>query len=243
MWSPWAKAAPFVQLPGATPPPAIDARPDTSELAAALAASAAGCAIVVSVPGPDAISLGLEFAKLGYRPVPLFNACSPRPRARLASTLLAVDTDAIVASLLAAADRLVLLNAGLAPNAPPAFLVDSRRSVPRVAIEPHVFDNRSVVFASDFPSAKFLRSHGITRALLIQDVAPEIGRDLLAALQPWRRDGLVVETVSTQNTPIPVAWPREGFLNEWRERWFSLFHLRRARDGGFGNFVPEASGG
>jgi hypothetical protein len=114
---------------------------------------------------------------------------------------------------------------------------------PGTVIVPRMFDNRSAVFAADLPSTNFLRRQGITRALLIHDSATPIGDDLRHALRHWVADGMPVDTVTSAGVPLDVAWPKDGFWGEIAERFRALFTLRHNPQGGFGRFVPEASGG
>ena len=79
----------------------------------------ASAAIVIDLPGAESVAVGLALAERGFRPVPLFNNTSgPSP---------VIDTQALVDAL--GAGTTVLQAQTLKPDARPAFLVDSRRSV------------------------------------------------------------------------------------------------------------------
>jgi len=59
-------------------------------------------------------------------------------------------------------------------------------------IEPDEFDNRSISFTSDFPSANFLASHGIQRVMLVQKNSFEPQSDLTHSLRRWQDGGLLL---------------------------------------------------
>lgn len=235
-WSPWAKPVTFAHLP--RPLPALDPVlvPDLGWRDW----MTGDCAIVVDLPGPVSVETGLVLQSLGGWPVPLFNAC-PAPIDPAATVICAVEVDAILAALVAGADRL----AGKAPAAKPVpvFLLDSHRISPLRPVQREMFDNRSVVFASDFPSAALLRQHGIHRALIVHDAALPLGSDLRHALTYWRKHGLAISAIASDAQPLDIDWPATGFWGTLQQRMFALFTLRRNPLGGYGGFVPEASGG
>jgi hypothetical protein len=72
-WSDWAKPVLFAHWP--RPLPAVaDAPPaDISWVPP----SAERVALVIDLPGAASVQVGLALAAVGYRPVPLFNACPP----------------------------------------------------------------------------------------------------------------------------------------------------------------------
>src|ERR1700733_4404881 len=74
-WSPWAKPVLFAHLDAVEGLPHIDIPEITLPFDRT---KAGGPALVVDLPGLESVGLGLELARLGYRPVPLFNAC-PNP--------------------------------------------------------------------------------------------------------------------------------------------------------------------
>jgi hypothetical protein len=177
---------------------------------------------------------------MGYWPVPLFNAC-PAPLHPTDLVISAVDVDVILAALVAGADQLVA--ASPTPKSAPVFLLDAHRLAAARPIQPEMFDNRSVVFGSDFPSAAVLQAQGIRRALIVHDAALPLGSDLLHALQHWRSRGIAISAIAFDGQPLAIDWPPIGFWSDLRQRVFALFSLRRNPLGGYGGFVPEASGG
>jgi hypothetical protein len=113
-------------------------------------------------------------------------------------------------------------------------------------VQPDEFDNRSICFTTDFPSANFLVAHGIARALLIQRHRSEPQTDLAQVLRRWQDGGLSLERMG-----LDRPMERESF-EVVRPKWYgAMFQralaasgLHRACGGGFGAWMPEwPSGG
>ena len=233
VWSPWAKPVTFVELDKMV---AVDHKElpwETSELG--YVPPAGHIAIVADVPGPVAVCLGVALARVGYRPVPLFNATTgPSP---------VLDLEPIARRLVKGAD--LLREMGLPESAPPAFLLDAERMHPGTLPIPGRFDNRWVTFPQDFPSATFLRAHGITEALLIQVGRPAPEEDLAHVLRRWQDSALRLTTadLSKGGVPEPLVVERPS---RFRLAWYvavALLGLRRANVGGFGGVIPQQTGG
>ena len=196
-------------------------------------------AVVVDVPGPEAVRLGMALARRsGHRPILLFNGCAGENEV--------VPTGELRRALIEATP--VLATLPLRDDAAPVFLLDNDRLSARSEVAPGQFDNRWLVFAQDFPSANFLRSRGITGVLLIQ---PHVNRapqeDLAHVLRRWQEDGLLLSVTSavlgegTKTQPLQVARP-SSFRALW-QRAMALIGLRRNGAGGFGSVVPMPSAG
>ena len=263
VWSPWAKPVLFSFLPWTLPEPPL-AAPSPSEAIRApderlaptadaprphfptqgIPAPGERQALVVELPGPLAVTAGLAVAEMGYRPVPLFNACPP-PLAEGGWGLApaAVDVDAILAALVRGAERLRTLP--WVAGAPPAFLVDADRQTPRIPFRPGVFDNRSVVFPTDFPSAAFLTSQGVAGAVLLRERDRPVAWDLARVLREWRRGSLTLGAWHRElpGAPTPLDLPRTWFLADWWNRLWASLSLRPNPLGGYGGLLTESSGG
>jgi hypothetical protein len=236
IWSDWAKPVLFAHWPRPLPAVAEVPPPDLSWVPP----PADRVAVVVDLPGPSSVHLGLALAAVGYRPVPLFNAVPPPPEAAPDSAVVVVEPT--LAALTHGADR---LRANPPPaDAPPAFLLDADRQAARRDLAPGAFDNRSVVFATDFPSAARLAAHGITRAVLVRDRPGPIGDDLEDALRAWQTDGLRLEAkwMSEPGPAGPLSLPGRGW---WARLWRRLTTTRPRRNpaGEFGAFIPHPAGG
>jgi hypothetical protein len=228
LWSQWAKPAAFVHTSGImasgevvqsslpTLPLDLDSR----------------STVIVDLPGGDAVRAGLALADRGFRPVPLFNGTS--------GPLPVVDVAPIVDALGAGAER--LRRRVLAPDAAPAFLLDSRRQTGSPS--PGTYDNRWVVLPQDFPSGVLLRSKGILQATLIQQDRHDIPADLAHVLRRWQEHGIRVHT-------LELGTGTRAEVNVARPSWFrfvwyaaiTVLGLRRNNVGGFGSIVPEQTNG
>jgi hypothetical protein len=236
-WSPWVKPVLFAHL----------------ELAQSLniAASCAplfpqaseNAALVLDLPGIEGISTGIDLAKRGYRPVPLYNAL-PLPHHAEAvnpipdSPVAALDMVPIISAIQAGAEILARLQ--LPVNAPPAFLLDANRRGVGRKITPGHFDNRSIAFVTDFPSAEFLSSHGIGRVILVQRKGLNPQPDLEPTLRQWQ-DG----NIKLDRLQIDLGAHPEPFLLKpprWYQSMFSsILSWTEPRPGnnGFGFWVPH----
>jgi hypothetical protein len=232
-WSPWARpvlfglAAPAVASPGEAPPAVTAAAwaPDPAERVA----------VVVDLPGAESARVGLALGQRGYRPVPLYNGVHHQagviPTAELVGTLFE----------LAPAVR----DARPPVDAPPAFLLDSRRLEGAADRRPGRFDNRWVTLPQDFPSAARLLSRGIRRVLLVQAGHGSPRDDLSHVLRRYQDAGMAVEWQDPAQAggpqPIRVGRPR-WFRFAWY-RLLALLGLRRNSTGGFGGLIPDLPSG
>lgn len=233
IWSPWAKPVVFTMgARNVTPLPEVDIR--------FLNGVTRDTALIVDLNGVQSVAVGVELALRGWRPVPLYNA---------------IDADQPVISVQPVRDALEagasdVQRAYLAPNAPPAFLVDSRR-LDSGPVAPGKFDNRWVVFPQDFPSATLLKANGITRALIVYD-RPYPDFDVIKVAGIWKRGGLTMlkhpltghidESDLTAGREAPEIAPvsRFDFLrSSFIVTALMSRGLRRNAAGGFGSRVPE----
>jgi len=197
----------------------------------------AGTAFVVDLPGTDGISLGLNMATLGYRPIPLYNAVPGGVHRE------AVDTSAIASALHYSAEALGKMN--LRPDAPPVFLLDANRRGPEMLSDSVRFDNRSVSFTTDFPSSNYLLSHGIKFVVLIQYHAGQPQPDLAHTLRRWQEEGVNIYAKAIgDNSPIaPLTVDRPSQFGLFWHRALTMLGMKRDRLGGYGGYLAEDSAG
>lgn len=237
VWSRWAKPVLFADAmtPGhvpASPEPPPPASPREETRLRVLEDSAT--AFVLDLPGAQAVELGLALARVGYRPVPLFNTAD-HPAAL-------VNVRPILDQLNAGAEEIRRL--GTRPGAPPAFLLDAERgtAAPRT---PGKFDNRWMVFPQDFPSATLLLSQGIRRVVLLQKTSPpgQPQPDLAHVLRRWQEAGieLYLQDPGVDEPPRPLTVQRPSSFRSLAYRAFALFGLKRNSAGGFGSIIPVVS--
>ncbi|MDI1431466.1 hypothetical protein [Polyangium sorediatum] len=249
-FSPWVKPVLFAHLgeevapkPPPAPPPWVEER-IVAPLHAHVQATPAGehpyrsaprgldTALILDLPGAAGVRVGAALGRHGFRPVPLYNAI-PAPEG-------VIDHAEVMEALVDAAESL----AGISPDAPPAFLLDQRRMGTGLLLKAGRFDNRSVVFAGDFPSAKTLSRAGVRRAALVQRESARPAGDLLPILVSWQEHGIEILHVRTDvNGPAEVLRVARPALFEAIGAWFDRMGLHRRRDGTFGGVIPESPSG
>jgi hypothetical protein len=230
LWSQWAKPIAFVQADGGLMSP--DAIADAT-LPAVPGSLDSSSALVVNLAGAEAVYTGLSLADRGFRPVPLFNGTSGRAAV--------VDVAPIAQALWAGAER--MKHRQLSPDAPPAFLLDSRRRGSTSDPPPGAYDNRWIALPQDFPSGALLGSRGIRAATLIQRGSLAIPSDLAHVLRRWQDSGLQIRVVDLDkgHAASDVVVPRPS---HFKLAWYAaiaLLGLRRNNVGGFGSAIPEAT--
>jgi hypothetical protein len=199
--------------------------------------------VVIDLPGANGLVLGLGLARRGYRPVPVYNAVpfgsdSLKPEEPQAA---AVDMLPILSALAAGAEILRTIN--LQANAPPAFLLDANRAGTKPP-EPGQFDNRSVSFTTDFPSATFLLSSGITDAVLVMENVSTARSDLAHTLLKWQEGGIQIwsKRLDLPAGPARITIDRPSYFRSMFQRALISFGLRRSDMGGFGGWLQDAEG-
>lgn len=204
--------------------------------------------VVVDLPGAESVMMGMALADRGYRPVPLFNAI-PLPGGEpvldpfSGRAVAAVDVLPIVGALRQGAERLAGLQ--ISNDAPPVFLLDANRHGDGRVMEPDEFDNRSVCYTTDFPSANFLLAHGFQRALLVQRTRVDLQQDLAHVLRRWQEGGIALE-IMRLDLPLPperLEVARPTWYGAMFQRALARLGLRRSWTGGFGAWVPESGAG
>jgi hypothetical protein len=227
IWSEWAKPVAFMQPAGMTSAEPIS----DAQLPTIPGPASSSSAIVVDLPGAEAVYAGLALLDRGFRPVPLFNGTSG-PSA-------VIDVSIVATALAAGVER--LKRRSPAPLAPPAFLLDARRYDPSVTVRPGAYDNRWIVLPQDFPSGALLASRGIQSATVVQRDGLSIRPDLAHVLRRWQEAGLSVRVIdlASGQTAEDVTVPKPS---RFRSVWYAaaaLLGLRRSNVGGFGSTIPE----
>lgn len=241
LWSRWAKPVLFAHLsPAALPGPVPETLPDLGWLADPSELTA----VILDLPGAEGVSTAVALAERGYRPVPLYNAV-PRPAEGLmsGSSVAAVDLWPVMIALVRGAEQLARLE--ISPAAPPVFLLDAKRHGLGREMQPGEFDNRSICFTTDFPSANFLLAQGIRRAVLVQESGLEPRSDLAHILRRWQDGGIALEGVELDfpARPVPFQVARPTWYGAMFQRALAALGLHRAAGGGFGAWMRESSFG
>lgn len=251
-WSRWVKPVLFALLDAG---PRAEADAENSEFASSFPRATSDTFLVADLPGPRGVSLGLRLARKGYRPIPLYNAL-PQPSLpsspRLVETLFSgnaytreiqpvVDVMPLIYALRWATSELSKIQ--IPWYAPPVFLLDSRRRGVGRPVRVGMFDNRSVTFPSDFPSAEFLTSRGMRNVVIVQEwEVPEF--DLALVFREWQAGGLKIsyQIIGLNWEPKPLRLPKPSWV---RRVWFWLqsnLDIRRNPSGGYGSIKQGSSG-
>jgi hypothetical protein len=134
----------------------------------------------------------------------------------------------------------------LAPDAPPAFLLDATRNH-SLRREPgyvgDLFDNRSVTFPTDFPSAPFLHAAGVRDVLLVQYRTAVPAADLAHTLRRWQAAGLIMRSkdLASTSAPLPLTVAKPSWVGWVLYRALTLVGLKRHALGGFGGMLSTGS--
>lgn len=227
-WSQWAKPVLFSKIEQAAPAQLI--RPFQPIEARQ------GVAVVVDLPREMSVAYGLTLARSGFRPVPIYNAVSGSSEV--------CNLTNLAGHLLQGA--VVLSNLSIPADAPPAFLLDSRRMNIDLPLAPGKLDNRHLVFPQDFPSGGYLKSRKTDEVLLIfENNHLGVADDLRHVLCRWQEAGISLSH-STPDSPgrtAPLAVNKPSGFKSLLYRALAVVGLRRNSAGGFGGLVPEPSSG
>jgi hypothetical protein len=199
-----------------------------------------GTAYVIDLAGASALRLAMSFARVGLRPVPIFNA-SPLPLTPgEAARSALVDMTYVTRELCFSVSELASLP--IQNDAAPVFVIDANRMSGRSSLDPR-FDNRWIVYPQDFPSGAKLREHGITRIVAIQQTEA-IAADLNDVLVEWQTAGLEILTKRDDERAAEVrrhVKPPSRLLVLWR-KFVRLLGFKTSGDF-FDMFTAVSSGG
>lgn len=181
--------------------------------------------IIVDLPGHTGVNEALALARLGYRPVPLYNGVSVPYSSPI------VEVDDIVKALYKGANELSTYY--IPPDAPPVFMLDSNR-MKGFGKQPGRYDNRWCVFPQDMPSAAFLLKEEFYKIIVRSD---SIRNDLSHILYRYQDEGIDIYLCNGEVvTKIPVVKPSEFKSLSYRFR--VIWGLTRNATGGFGGRIP-----
>ena len=244
-WSPWVKPVlfSFTSHPAVTSaaprvPPAWDLT--------GLPTAQENVALVLDLAGGEALRLAMTFVAAAFRPVPLYNAL---PWQESSGFLLAHESPPVV-DMLDVVEALREATAGLAKaqladDAPPVFMLDANRRLATGPALPGSFDNRSICFPTDFPSANFLLSCSIERVVVVLFQRTMIEADLTHTLRRWQDAGLRIELkrLDEPGPPRLITVEKPSWYRSLFYRAFELIDFRHSPLGGFGGVLPEPSSG
>ena len=212
LWTDWARVVPFLAMDSEITGSAVQISLPHIFYVDSLQKN---CAIFSDLPDHYAILEGISLAKLGWRPIPLYNSCyGPTDSMSL------IDNSNIEAALLLCTNALKELS--LPFDAPPVFLLDSTR-VNMYKMNVSVFDNSWDLYAQDLPSAKHLLQNGINKVIVRGD---KILRDLKSILYQYQKKGIKIYFTKGFEKPKAVSIKKPL---EMIETLISAFRRHRLR--------------
>lgn len=138
-------------------------------------------AIFIDLPGKESIELAISLARIGYRPIPLFNGTDEQ-----IGSQATIDTYLIESCLINASEK--LKNISLANDANPAFLLDSSRTN-RYRSKESIFDNSWDLYKQDIPTSNYFKESGIYKIIVVGD---SIQRDLRKIFFEFQNAGIEI---------------------------------------------------
>jgi len=153
----------------------------------------ADTAIFIDLPDYQGVKDGLALAKIGWRPVPLYNGTDEQP-----GGVAITENHSIENALVWGAG--VLSGIDIKKDAPPAFLLDSNR-MHRYRQDTSFFDNSWDLYSQDIPSAEYFMNNGITRIVVKGD---KFQKDLKRVFYTFQKKGLQIFFTNGYREPVPV---------------------------------------
>ena len=138
-------------------------------------------AIIIDLPNEEAIEEGIAFAKLGYRPIPLYNGTDSQEKC-----MSVIDNYDIKFGLIWATKELKQID--IKENANPVFLLDSTR-VNRYRMNYSIFDNSWDIYGQDMPSGKYFNENNINSIIV---VANKLQKDLKKVLYRIQKENIQI---------------------------------------------------
>lgn len=151
-------------------------------------------AIIIDLPGNDSVKEGIALAKIGFRPIPIYNGTNEQKGA-----MATVNNHAIELGLIKGA--LELKKIELDNNAPPAFLLDYNRTN-RYKMDVSVFDNSWDIYDQDMPSEEYFVDNGINKIIVRGE---SIQKDLSKILYKFQKKRLKILLTDGYEKPKEVT--------------------------------------
>lgn len=162
-----------------------------------LDADCADAAIIVDMPGVEGVKEGIALAKVGFRPIPIYNGTIEQQGARAT-----VDNQSVGTGLMLGAEELSKIE--IRDDALPAFLLDSNR-MHRFKMEIGLFDNSWDIYPQDIPSADYLLNNGIHKIIIIGE---SISKDLKKILYEYQKKKIEILLTNGYEAPKKITLHR-----------------------------------
>lgn len=186
-WINWVRPVPFVAIDTYNRKPIFDW---TERKSISIREYQKDTAIFIDLLGKESIELGISLAKIGYRPIPIFNGTDEQDGSQATT-----DTYLVESALINGAEK--LKNIKLQNDANPVFLLDSSRTN-RYRAKESIFDNSWDLYSQDIPTSEYFKENGITKIIVIGNT---IQKDLKKIFLKFQSSG--IEIYLTDNYSIP----------------------------------------
>ena len=161
-------------------------------------------AIIVDIPGNDSIKEGIALAKMGYRPIPIYNGTDQQKGA-----IATVDNCSIKVGLIKGTKELEKIK--IDNNAPPVFLLDTNR-MNRFKMNISIFDNSWDIYSQDLPTAEYFLNNGIKNIIISSRI---IQKDLSKILYKFQNKGINILFTNGYDKPkkVKINKPHEKTID------------------------------
>lgn len=136
-------------------------------------------AIFIDLFPKESIELGISLARIGYRPVPLFNGTDEQENSY-------ATTDTYLAESSLITGGFILKNIKLDNNANPVFLLDCTRTN-RYRAKESIFDNSWDLYKQDIPTPDYFMKNNIKKIVVVGDT---IQKDLRKIFLEFQKKGI-----------------------------------------------------
>lgn len=156
-------------------------------------------AIFADLDGENSIEEGIALAKIGFRPIPLYNGTDPQEGA-----MATLDNNLVESALIKGAIELVKIQ--ISDDAPPAFLLDSNR-MNRLKMDESVFDNSWDIYPQDIPTAKYFLANNIDKIIIVGN---KIQKDLKKIMYQFQKEGIEIYYTDGFEEPQLINVPKKA---------------------------------
>jgi len=115
-------------------------------------------AVIIDISGYDSIKEGIALAKIGFRPIPIYNGTNEQQGAKATTNNHIIGPALIWGAL-------ELTKITINSDTSPVFLLDSNR-MHRLKINDSIFDNSWDIYAQDLPTAEYFLKNGINKIIV-----------------------------------------------------------------------------
>lgn len=189
-WTDWVRPVPFITINDNLKSYKI---PDLSNSNISCINKNENTAVIVDLPGLESIKEGIALAKIGFRPIPIYNGTIEQEGAKATT-----DNKIIAIGLVYGASKLKEIE--LENDAPPAFLLDTNR-MNRFKADVSVFDNSWDIYDQDIPSAEYFLKNKINKIIIISNL---VQKDLKKILYKFQKQGIEIYFTNGYEEPKKI---------------------------------------